>query len=571
MITPMHKEISLEVLILLSLLTVFAAILGRYMARVFSGSRVLLSPLLKPVEHCLYRLFGVNKHREMDWKAYAKNFVILNLIGIIALFILLEIQGFLPLNPEKFGSLQWDEALNIAISFATNTNWQVYGGESTISYLTQMLGLTVQNFLSAAIGISIAVAFIRSFTRKSTTELGNFWVDLTRSIMYILLPLSVLFAILLISQGVIQNLNPYTHANTLEGAVQKIAQGPVASQVAIKHLGTNGGGFFNANSAHPYENPTPMTDYLQILTLLLIPAALPFTFGSMIKNQKQGWVLYAAIMVLFLIGLFVSIWAESRGNPLLAQLGIENGLNMEGKETRFGLLNSVVFSQSTTATACGAVNNMHDSLMPITGLVLMFNMMIGEVIFGGVGVGLISMLAYAILTMFLVGLMIGRTPEIFGKKLESYEMIMTVCLLILPSLIQLIFNAIALSTMEGLSGIKQQGPHGLSQVIYAFASGAGNNGSAFAGLKANSLFYNNAMSLTMLIGRFSVLIPALAIAGSLAEKKQIPNEIRFPTETPLFAGMFICVILIVGALTFFPLLVMGPFLEHLFIELGQTF
>ncbi len=567
----MHKEISLEVLLLLSLLTILAVIMGQYMAKVFSGNSVLLSPLLKPIEHCFCRLLGINRHKQMDWKTYAKNLIIFNIIGIIALFLLLKIQHFLPLNPQKFTSLPWYQTLNIAISFATNTNWQAYAGESTLSYLTQMLGLTVQNFLSATIGISTAIALIRAFTKKTTTELGNFWIDLTRSIIYILLPLSTLLAIILISQGVIQNFNPYTQAYTLEGPIQTIAQGPVASQVAIKQLGTNGGGFFNANSAHPYENPTPLTDYLQILALLLIPAALPFTFGSMINNQKQGWILYTSMMLLFLIGLTISAWAESQGNPLLAQLGIEHGSNMEGKETRFGVLNSVVFSQSTTSTACGAVNNSHDSLMPITTLVLMFNMMIGEVIFGGVGVGLITMLAYAILTMFLVGLMIGRTPEIFGKKLESYEMIMTACLLISPSLIQLIFDAIALSTTQGLSGIQQHGPHGLSQVIYTFASGAGNNGSSFAGLNANNFFYNNAMSLTMLIGRFSILIPALAIAGSLAQKKQIPNEVRFPTETPLFAAMFICVILIVGALTFFPLLVMGPLLEHLFIQLGQTF
>lgn len=541
------------------------------MAKVFSGKSVILSPILIPLEKCLYRLFGIDKNLEMTWKSYAKNLIILNTIGIIILFLLLEIQVFLPLNPQRFGSLHWDEALNIAISFASNTNWQVYSGESTLSYLSQMLGLSVQNFLSAAIGLSVAIAFIRSFTKKSTTEFGNFWVDLTRSILYILLPLSIVFSIILISQGVIQNLNPYVDVNTLDGGIQTIAQGPVASQVAIKHLGTNGGGFFNANSAHPYENPSSLTDYLQILALLLIPASLPFTFGSMIKKQKQGWILYSAIMVLFLIGLFIALWSESQGNPLLAQLGIENGLNMEGKESRFGLLNSVVFSQCTTATACGAVNNMHDSLMPLTGLVLMFNMMVGEVIFGGIGVGFIGILAYAILTMFLVGLMIGRTPEIFGKKLESYEMIMTVCLLILASLAQLILSSIAISTTNGLSSLSEQGPHGLSQIIYAFASGAGNNGSAFAGLKANTFFYNTSMSIAMLIGRFSVLIPALAIAGSLANKKRVPLEARFPTTTPLFAFMLISVVIIVGALTFFPLLVMGPLLEHLSIQLGQTF
>lgn len=541
------------------------------MAKVFSGNSVLLSPIFRPIEKSLYRLFGINPSLKMDWKSYTKNLIFLNIIGVIALFLLQELQGILPLNPQKFGPLRWDEALNIAISFATNTNWQAYSGESTMSYLTQMLGLGVQNFLSAAIGLSASIAFIRAFTHKTTTEFGNFWVDLTRSIVYILLPLSIVFSIILVSQGVIQNLNSYVKLDSLEGTVQIIPQGPVASQVAIKHLGTNGGGFFNANSAHPYENPTPLTDYLEILALLLIPAALPFTFGLMIKNKKQGWVLYTAIMALFVIGLSISIWSESQGNPLFAKLGIENSSNMQGKETRFGLLNSVVFSQSTTATACGAVNNSHDSLLPLTGLALMFNMMVGEVIFGGVGVGLIGIIAYAILTMFLVGLMVGRTPEIFGKKLESFEMIMTVCLLILPSLSQLILGSIAIATSAGISRLSESGPHGLSQIIYAFSSGAGNNGSAFAGLNSNTLFYNTTMSVMMVIGRFATLIPALAIAGSLVTKNQVPSEARFPTGTILFACMLVFSVIILGALTFFPVLVMGPFLEHLLLQLGQTF
>jgi len=412
-------------------------------------------------------------------------------------------------------------------------------------------------------GIAVVIAFLRAFTKKEKQTIGNFWVDLTRSIIYILLPLSILYSIIFVSQGMPQNLNPYVKAHTIQGQEQIIAQGFVASQSAITTIGTNGGGYFNANFSHPYENPTPMTDYMHIFGLLIISAAFPFTFGALLKNRRQGWAIFMAMAILYLIGLGVALWSEFHGNPFLSKLGIEHGLNMEGKEVRFGILNSVLFGQSTTVTSCGAVNAMHDSFMPITGLVLMFNMMIGEVIFGGVGSGLVGMILYAILTMFLVGLMIGRTPEIFGKKLEPYEMIMAVIALILPSIVQLIFGAIASTHNIGLSSLNNAGPHGLSEIIYAFASGAGNNGSAFAGLNANTPFYNLTIAFAMLVGRFGTLLPSLAIAGSLIKKRFVPDEAKFPTASPLFVVMLVSVVIIVGALTFFPVMVLGPILEKL--------
>lgn len=554
-----------QVAILLGILTLLALILGEYMAKVFEGKFNFVP------ENWIYKSLKIDKNKEMDWKTYTFSLIVLNVIGIIFLFILQEIQHFLPLNPQKLAGLRWDTALNTAVSFVTNTNWQAYSGEQTMSYLTQMLGMTVQNFLSAAVGIAAAIAFIRGFARKSVNLLGNFWVDLTRSIIYLLLPLSIILSVFLVSQGVIQNLNPYTKTTTVQGQSQTIAQGAVASQEAIKVLGTNGGGFFNANSAHPYENPSPVTDYFEILAFLVISAALPFTFGIMINKRKQGWIIYISMMTLYLIGLGVALWSEFHGNPILSKLGVEHGMNMEGKDVRFGILNSVVFGQSTTATSCGAVNAMHDSLMPITGMILMFNMMVGEVIFGGVGTGLIGMLIYAILTMFLVGLMIGRTPEIFGKKLEPYEMIMAVIVLISPCIVKLILSSVAISSHTGLASLNNAGFHGLSEIIYAFASGVGNNGSAFAGLNANTPFYNLTMALAMIVGRFATIIPALAIAGSLVKKRTVPEEARFPTASVLFAAMLVSVVIVVGALTFFPVLVMGPILEHLHIFAGQVF
>jgi len=567
--------ILLQLTLFLAILTIIALALGEYMAKVFKGEKTLLSFILRPIEKLLYKLFGIDETTEMDWKDYSFSLIILSVLGIIGLFALQELQHLLPLNPQGFGAVRWDTAINTAVSFVTNTNWQAYAGENTMSYLTQMLGMTVQNFLSAAIGIAVAIAFLRAFTKKEKVgdfwTIGNFWVDLTRAIVYILLPLSILYSLIFVSQGTIQNLNPYTKVKTIQGQEQVIAQGSIASQSAITTIGTNGGGYFNANFAHPYENPTPMTDYMHILGLLIISAALPFTFGVLINNRRQGWAIFAAMAILYLIGLAVALWSEYHGNPFLSKLGIEHGLNMEGKEVRFGILNSVLFGQSTTVTSCGAVNAMHDSMMPITGLVFMFNMMVGEVIFGGVGSGLVGMILYAILTMFLVGLMIGRTPEIFGKKLEPYEMIMAVIALILPSIIQLIFGAIASTNQIGLSSLNNAGPHGLSEIIYAFASGAGNNGSAFAGLNANTPFYNLTIAFAMLVGRFGTLIPSLAIAGSLIKKRFVPDEAKFPTASPLFVVMLVSVVIVVGALTFFPVMVLGPILEKLLMSAGGLF
>lgn len=560
-----------QLALFLTILTFIALLSGDYMAKIFKGERTLLSFILKPIEKLLYKLFGVDETTEMDWKTYSFSLIIFNVLGIVALFALQGLQHILPFNPQGLGAVRWDTAINTAVSFVTNTNWQVYVGEGTLSYLTQMLGLTVQNFVSAAVGIAVVIAFLRAFTNKEIKTIGNFWVDLTRAIIYILLPLSILYSLVFVSQGVIQNLNPYVKAHTIQGTEQIIAQGPVASQEAIKILGTNGGGFFNANSAHPYENPNALTDYMQILGLLIISAALPFTFGILLNNRKQGWAIFMAMAILYLLGLGVALWSEFHGNPILSKFGIQHGLNMEGKEVRFGILSSVLFGHSTTVTSCGAVNSMHDSMMPLTGLVFMFNMMVGEVILGGVGSGLVGMILYAILTMFLVGLMIGRTPEIFGKKLEPYEMVMAVIALILPSVVQLTFGAIAATHGFGLSSLNNAGPHGLSEIIYAFASGAGNNGSAFAGLNANTPFYNLSIAFAMLVGRFGTLIPSLAIAGSLIQKRFVPDEAKFPTASPLFVVMLVSVVIIVGALTFFPVMVLGPILEKLLLGAGGLF
>lgn len=560
-----------QLVLFLFVLTACAVFLGGYMANVYSGKRTFTSFVLKPVENCFYRLFGIDEQAEMTWKTYSVNLVIFNIIGIIAVFLLQELQHILPLNPQKLSVVKWDLALNTAVSFVTNTNWQAYTSESTMSYFTQMAGLAVQNFLSAAVGLATAVAFIRGFIKQSASSIGNFWVDLTRSVIYILLPLSIIFSLVLVANGVVQNFNPYTHVNALEGKEQLIAQGPAASQVAIKHIGTNGGGFFGANSSHPYENPNPFTDYLEIFCLLIISASLPFTFGRMFGNKQQGRVIFISMMILYLIGISIAIWSEFYGSPLLSNLGVAHGANMEGKEVRFGQLSSVVFAQSTTATSCGAVNCMHDSLMPLTGLVLFFNIAVGEVIFGGVGTGIVGLLLYAILAMFLVGLMIGRTPEIYGKKLEPFEMVMAVIAIVLPSVIQLGFGAVAVSSKNALASLNNSGPHGLTEILYAFASGAGNNGSAFAGLNANTVFYNLTMSVTMFIGRFATILPSLAIAGSLIRKNPVPESARFPTTGALFILMIVGVVIIVGALTFFPVMSLGPFLEYLFILQGRTF
>jgi K+-transporting ATPase ATPase A chain len=559
-------------LLFLGVLTLFAVPLGEFMSKVYSGKRTFLTWMAGPVEKVFYRVFGIDEKEEMSWKTYAFSLILFNAIGMVILFVIQLLQGLLPFNFQRFGAVRWDTALNTAISFVTNTNWQAYGGEQTMSYFTQMVGLTVQNFLSAAVGLAAAMALIRGFVRKATQTIGNFWVDLTRSILYILLPLAIIWAFVLVSQGVVQTLSPSISLETLEGQRQTIALGPAASQVAIKQLGTNGGGFFDANSAHPFENPTPLTDYMEVFGLMLIPASLPFTLGAMLNKRKQGWAIYTSMMILFLIGLAVILWAEFQGSPILEKIGVLNGVNMEGKEVRFGVIHSILFAQSTTAVASGAVNSMHDSLMPLSGLVLIFNMAIGEVIFGGIGVGLIGMIIYVILTMFLAGLMIGRTPEFIGKKLEPYEMIMSVIAILSSAMTMLAMASIAISTRTGLASLNNAGPHGLSEILYAYASAANNNGSAFAGLNANTLFYNLTTSFAMLVGRYSAILPALAIAGSLAKKQLVPVSAgTFPTTSILFVMMLVGVVIIVGALTFFPALTLGPLLEHLLIQIGRTF
>ena len=562
----------LYLVVFLVVLMLLAIPLANYMANVFTGRRTILSFAIRPLESGVYRVCGINEDEEMSWQQYSVAFVLFNVIGFVVLYLLQVLQGWLPLNPQGFGAVRWDTALNTAISFVTNTNWQAYGGESTLSYFTQMAGLTTQNVVSAAIGIAVLLPLIRAFTYKLKKSIGNFWVDTTRVVLYVLLPMAIIWATVLVSQGVVQTFKPYAKAHTLENSEQVIAVGPAASQIAIKQLGSNGGGFFNANSAHPFENPTPLSNFLEILAILLVPVALPLTFGIMINNRRQGWTIFAAMMLLYLIGLSVAMWSEWNGNPLLAKMGVAGGTNMEGKEVRFGVTPSVLWGESTTVTSNGSVNSMHDSQMPLSGLVYMFNMAIGEVIFGGVGVGLIGMLMYAILAIFLAGLMIGRTPEFLGKKLEAREMIMAVAAVIGPPMAMLIFSGIAAATSAGLSSLNNAGPHGLSEILYAYFSQGGNNGSAFAGLNVNTVFYNLTGGFVMLVGRFMTILPALVIAGSLALKKSVPpSSATFPTASPLFAGMLAAVVLIVGALTFFPALVLGPVLEHLLIAIGRTF
>lgn len=546
------------------LLTIVLSIsIGRYMSKVFEGQRTFMTPLISPIERSIYRLIQVDEKEEMNWKKYAYSLIVFNLISIAFLFLLQLLQGVLPLNPQGLSGVRWDTALNTAISFVTNTNWQSYAGETTMSYLTQMLGLAVQNFVSAAVGIATILVFIRGFTRKNTDNLGNFWVDMTRPVLYILLPLSIILSIILVSQGVVQTFDPYATVQTLEGSIQTIPLGPGASQVAIKMLGSNGGGFFNANSAHPFENPNSITNFFETLSILLLPMSLVFAFGYMVRNFKQGVAIFSVMMILLLMGLGVALWSESQTNPLMQKLGISDG-NLEGKEIRFGVAESVLWGVATTAVSNGGVNSMHDSTMPLTGLVYLFNMGTGEVIFGGPGVGLAGMLFYVILTMFIAGLMIGRTPEFLGKKLGPDEMKMALVPLILPPAAILIFSAIALSIPEGLAGINNPGSHGLSEILYAYFSALANNGSAFAGLSANTVFYNLTTGLGILIGRFATIIPAIAIAGSLSQKGKVPvNSASFPTTGPLFVIMVTAVIIIIGALTYFPIFALGPGLEHL--------
>ena len=566
----MIEEVLLIMLFLL-ILTIAAIPLGKYISKVLTGKKTFMTPVIRPLEKFIYKIVSIDEDKEMSWKRYAYALIIFNIIGITFLFVLQLIQNFLPLNPAQMSGVRWDTALNTAISFATNTNWQSYAGETTMSYLTQMLGMTVQNFLSASVGVAALLALIRGFTRQNSKTIGNFWVDITRTILYILLPLAIIFALILASQGVVQTLGSYVTAHTLEGINQTIALGPVASQEAIKMLGSNGGGFFNANSAHPFENPNGLTNILESFAILLIPMSIVFAFGYIIRNFRQGLAIFAAMMILLVGGMGVAYWSESQSNPIIEKLGVSGG-NMEGKELTTGVAGSVLWGTITTDVSNGGVNSMHDSAMPLTGLVYMFNLGIGEVIFGGLGVGLIGMIFYIILTMFIAGLMIGRTPEFLGKKLGPYEMAMAITALVVPAGLILVFSGIAISLPQGLTGLNNASAHGLSEILYAYASCFANNGSAFAGLSANTVFYNLTLGLAMLIGRFVVILPALAIAGALAAKGKVPTDASsFPSTNALFVLMLVAVVVIVGALTFFPVFSLGPILEHLFLQGGLTF
>ena len=551
------------IIIFFTHLIALAIPLGKYMSNVYEGKKVFLSRLLVPVENAIDRICGIDPAEEMTWKRYAVLFAFFNIAGMILLTAIQMLQGYLPLNPQKFPGVRWDTAINTAVSFVTNTNWQAYAGESRMSYLTQMAGLAVQNFLSAGIGMAAGVAFIRGFILRQSKTIGNIWVDMTRSILYVLMPLSVILCVLLMSQGVIQNFSHYITARTPEGTEQVLPMGPAASQIAIKQLGSNGGGFFNANSAHPFENPTFISNFLENMSILLIPFAFVFMFGYMIKKTKQGRAIFSIMLILFITGLAVIIMSEKAFNPPLHNIGL-SGANMEGKETRFGVLWSSVWSESTTATSNGSVNSMHDSFMPLSGMMQMFNIGIGEVIFGGVGVGMIGMLFYVILSMFIAGLMIGRTPEFMGKKFGPHEMLMSMFAMLLPMISLIAFSAIAVSAKAGLAGLNNPSSHGLSEIIYAYSSGHGNNGSAFAGLNADTVFYNLTIAASIIIGRFATIIPAIAVAGSLAEKNIVPeSKATFPTTGLMFMIIVICVIFIMGALTFFPVYSIGPVLEHL--------
>jgi potassium-transporting ATPase potassium-binding subunit len=553
--------------------------LGGYMTRVFNGERTFLSPILGPVERGLYRVSGVDARVEQHWTTYAVAMLLFHVAGFVVLYALQRLQGVLPFNPQGLDPVAPDLAFNTSASFITNTNWQSYTPETTMSYLVQMWGLTVHNFVSAATGIALAVALIRGFARRSAKSIGNFWVDLTRCTLYILLPIAVVVALFFVWQGMPQNLGAYTEATTLEGAKQVIAQGPVASQEVIKMLGTNGGGFFNANSSHPFENPNALTNFVQILLIFSLGAALTNVFGRMVGDQRQGWAIFAVMFVLFLAGTIICYQAEGRGNPAFAALGVDGapsdlqaGGNMEGKEVRFGIADSALFTTITTDASCGAVNNMHDSLTPIGGAVPLVNIMLGEIIFGGVGSGLYGMLLFAILAVFIAGLMVGRTPEYLGKKIEAKEVKMAMLAILILPLSMLGFTALAVVVKPGLDGLSNAGPHGFTEALYAYVSATGNNGSAFAGLSANSLFYNTTLGLAMFIGRFLMIIPMLAIAGSLAAKKIVPPSAgTFPTHGSLFVGLLIGVILIVGGLIYFPAVSLGPITEQLAMNAGTLF
>lgn len=557
----------IQILLFFVVLIGFTPILGKYMSKVFSGEQHLLLPVLGRLERLIYRLTGIDPGKETNWKAYSLSLLIFNMLGLMVVFGLQMIQAILPLNPAHLGMISWHSALNTAISFVTNTNWQGYSGETSMSYFVQMIGLSVQNFVSAATGMAVLLALIKGLSRRTSSTLGNFWVDLTRSILYVLLPLSVLFSVVLAGQGVVQNFNAYETVQTLQGGEQVLPMGPAASQIAIKQLGTNGGGFFNANSAHPFENPTPLSNFLEMLAILLIPAAMTYMYGKMVGSVRHGWTLFKVMLVLLVVGLILSLYAEYAVNP-----AIGDSSQMEGKETRFGIANSILWSTSTTAASNGSVNAMHDSLSPLSGMIAMINILLGEVIFGGVGAGLYGMIIFVMLTVFIAGLMVGRSPEYLGKKIEAFEVQMAMVAVLAPSFVILLFSAIASVTGVGLSSLNNSGPHGFSEILYAYSSAAGNNGSAFAGLNANTPFYNLTLGLGMLIGRFGVILPVLAIAGSMVHKKITPESAgTFHTDNWLFAGLLTAVILIVGGLTFFPALSLGPIVEHLLMNMGKTF
>jgi K+-transporting ATPase ATPase A chain len=553
--------------------------LGGYMTRVFNGERTFLSPVLRPVERAFYGLSGVDEKSEQHWLTYAVAMLFFSVAGFVTLYALQRFQAVLPFNPQGQPAVEESPAFNTSVSFVTNTNWQSYVPEATMSYLVQMAGLTVHNFVSAATGIALALALIRGFSRRSTQTVGNFWVDLTRCTLYVLLPVSIVIALVFVWQGMPQNLHAYVDATTLEGAKQTIAQGPVASQEVIKMFGTNGGGFFNTNSAHPYENPTALTNFIQMVLIFSLGAALTNVLGRMVKDERQGWALFAAMGVLFLVGTATVYWAEAGGNPALAQFNVDAapgalqaGGNMEGKEVRFGIANSALFTTATTDASCGAVNNMHDSLMPLGGLVPLVNIQLGEIIFGGVGSGLYGMLAFAIVAMFVAGLMVGRTPEYLGKKLEAKEVKMALLAILVLPLSILGFTAWAAVAPQGLAGLANTGPHGFSEILYAYTSATGNNGSAFAGLSANTLFYNTTLAVAMLMGRFLFVVPLMAVAGSLASKKLLaPSAGTFPTHSPLFVGLLVGVILIIGGLTFFPAVALGPVVEQVAMAHGTLY
>lgn len=561
----------IQILVYCGIVFLLVKPLGGYMYRVFSGDRTFLSPILGPVERRLYRISGTSEREEQHWTTYAAALLFFNLAGFLVLYFLQRLQGSLPYNPAGMSAVEPGLAFNTAASFMTNTNWQNYGGESTMSYLVQTAGLTVQNFLSAATGIAIAIALIRGFTKASGKSIGNFWVDMTRCTLYLLLPLCIVLTLVYVYLGIPQTLSAYIDATTLEGARQTIAVGPAASQIAIKMLGTNGGGFFNANAAHPFENPDAISNLIQMVSIFAIGAALTNVFGRMNGNQRQGWAILTTMAVLFIAGVAVCYWAEASGNPLVHALGVDGG-NMEGKETRFGITLSALFAVITTAASCGAVNAMHDSFTALGGMIPIINMQLGEVIVGGVGAGLYGILMYIVIAVFVAGLMVGRTPEYLGKKIEAKEIKMAMLAILCLPLVMLIFTAIAVVLPTGVASMANAGPHGFSEVLYAYTSAAANNGSAFGGLTGNTTWYNVTLGIGMLMGRFLVIIPALAIAGSLVAKKTVPASAgTFPTDGPLFVGLLVGVILIVGGLTFFPALAVGPIVEHLATIHGQTF